>query len=153
MSLCINQRGDIFETVLSISEDEAEIINLDYPITHALVVAKNSDGFLLIYNLWKQNWELVGGIKEDGETLRECALREMEEESNQRPTELKFMGLMKFELHNGKIEYGGLFTAWIQETRPFIPNTEADKILFWNGQDDFGRIDEIDRFLLSYYEE
>ncbi|MCR8656639.1 NUDIX hydrolase [Paenibacillus sp. T3-5-0-4] len=149
----MNKRGDVFETLITVTEKEAEINSLNYNITHAFVVAKNSDGFLLMLNHWRQHWELVGGIKEDGETLRERALREMEEESNQIPMEIKFLGLMKFNLHNGKTEYGGLFTAWIQETRPFIKNTEADKIQFWNGQDDIGRIDEIDQYLLRYYKD
>ncbi|MGO4528559.1 NUDIX domain-containing protein [Paenibacillus sp. 2TAF8] len=50
-------------------------------MTHALVVAKNNERFLLLFNGWKNNWELAGGMLEPGETLRECAIREMLEEA------------------------------------------------------------------------
>jgi 8-oxo-dGTP diphosphatase len=58
---------------------------------------------------------------------------------------------MKFKLKNGKTEYGGLFKGKISEERPFLKNTESDKIIFWNGIEDIGYIDEIDKKLLEYY--
>lgn len=63
MTICINRNGDIFEELLTISEDEANQIQLDYQITHALVVAKNKNGFLLLYNTWKNHWEVPGGLE------------------------------------------------------------------------------------------
>lgn len=151
MPICINQKGDIFEELIDITEDQLEQANLDFPITHALVVARNKNGFLLLFNNWKQNWELAGGICEPGETLRECALREMLEETNQIPGRVDFKGLMKFHLKNGKTEYGGLFSADIDNERPFLENDEASRITFWDGQNDIGYIDEIDKELLKYY--
>jgi len=149
--ICLNQKGDVFEELLDITEEQVEEINLDYPITHALVVAKNNEGFLLLFNGWKNNWELAGGMLEPGETLRECVIREMFEETNQTPGKIEFKGLMKFTLRNGKIEYGGLFSADIEEKRPFEMNEEAQKIIFWDGIKDIGYIDEIDKELLKYY--
>lgn len=151
MPICINQKGDIFEELLEITEEQIEHISLDYPITHALVVAKNKDGFLLLFNSWKNNWEVAGGLLESEESLRECAIREMLEETNQFPERIEFKGLMKFTLRNGKIEFGGLFSAHIEEKRPFKINEEANKIIFWDGIEDIGYIDEIDKELLKYY--
>jgi 8-oxo-dGTP diphosphatase len=151
MPICINRNGDVFEELLMISEDQAKQMRLDYPITHALVVAKNKNGFLLLHNSWKNHWELAGGIRETGETLRECAVREMLEETNQSPERIEFRGLMKFNLKNGKTEYGGLFSAEIDIERPFQENEEANKIIFWDGIKDIGYIDEIDKELLKYY--
>jgi len=82
-----------------------------------------------LFNSWKNNWELAGGILEPGETLRECAIREMFEETNQSPVRIEFKGLMKFKLGTGKNEYGGLFIADIEEERPFQLNEEANKII------------------------
>lgn len=153
MPICTNRRGDIFEEFIEIFEEDISNIDLDFPLTHALVVAKNDDGFLLMYNNWKKNWEVAGGILENNESLQECALRELLEETNQIPSKIKFRGLMKFHLHNGKTEYGGLFCAYIKEVRPFQSNDEARDIIFWDGQTDIGYIDEIDKKLLSYYQE
>ncbi|WP_339322135.1 NUDIX domain-containing protein [Paenibacillus sp. FSL W8-0194] len=108
MPICKNKNGDVFEELINITEDQINNIDLS-PITHAFVVAKNNDGFLLLYNSWKNNWELAGGIREPGETLRECVLREMLEETNQIPERIRFKGLMKFTLKTGKVEYAGLF--------------------------------------------
>ena len=151
MQICINKNGDVFEEFLNIPEDKVKMEKLDFPITHALIVAKNMTGFLLMYNTWKNKWELAGGIIEKGETMRECAEREMFEETNQIAEEINFKGLMKFNLKNGKTEYGGLFSAYIKNERPFLNNDEAGKIVFWNGIDDIGYIDEIDKKLLEYY--
>lgn len=151
MTICINKNGDIFEELISISEDQLDETNLDYPITHALVVAKSRQGYLLLFNTWKQQWELAGGILEPGETLRQCALREMMEETNQVPDRIEFRGLMKFILKKGKTEYGGLYSANIDKERPFVKNDEADEIVFWDGEQNIGYIDEIDKELLKFY--
>ncbi|WP_054957914.1 NUDIX domain-containing protein [Paenibacillus dakarensis] len=132
-------------------EEQLDQVKLDYPITHVLVVARNSDGYLLLFNDWKQQWEVTGGILESGETLRECAIREMLEETNQIPGRIEFRGLMKFKLKNGKTEYGGLFSADIDGERPFLKNNEASSIIFWDGNKEIGYINEIDKELLKYY--
>lgn len=151
MPICTNKNGDIFEELININEEQVEQVDLDFPITHSLVVARNKDGFLLMFNNWRQQWEVTGGILESGETLRECALCEMLEETNQIPSRIEFRGLMKFTLKNGKTEYGGLFSAQIDKERPFVKNNEVNSITFWNGTNDIGYINEIDRELLKYY--
>lgn len=151
MPICINRNGDIFEEIVEMPEDEVEGLELDAPLTHALVVARNDEGYLLMFNRWKKHWELAGGIREEGETIRECAVRELLEETNQIPSDLRFAGLMKFTLRDGRVEYGGLFCATIAEVRPFERNDEALEIVYWDGERDIGYIDEIDLKLLSYY--
>jgi 8-oxo-dGTP diphosphatase len=155
MAICINQNGDVFEEFIEMCEEEVQELEFEmkYPITHSLVVAKNEQGFLLLYNKWKKQWELAGGMLDEGETLRECAVREMLEETNQTSAHFRFLGLMKFNLKNGSIEYGGLFSAFIHNERPFQDNDESREIIFWDEQQDIGYIDEIDRKLLQYYKE
>jgi hypothetical protein len=68
MSLCTNQYGDVFEEFVVVAEEDVQPLQLEPPITHALVVAKSHEGYLLLFNEWKQHWEVAGGIKEDGET-------------------------------------------------------------------------------------
>ncbi|WP_461257660.1 NUDIX hydrolase, partial [Treponema sp. R80B11-R83G3] len=125
--ICKDRIGNIFEEIKFIPENSVKMETLDYPLTHALVVAKNKNGYLLIYNTWKNYWELPGGIIEEGESMRKCAEREMLEETNQIAQKLDFLGLMKFNLKNNKIEYGGLYRAFIENERPFIINDETNK--------------------------
>jgi 8-oxo-dGTP diphosphatase len=151
MAICINKNGDIFEEFINIPENEVKQENYKSSITHALMVAKSRNGYLLVYNVWRNNWELAGGMIENGETMRECAVREMKEEANQIAEEIEFRGLMKFKLKDGKTEYGGLFSAKIETERPFVENGETNKIIYWNGEEDIGYINEIDKKLLEYY--
>ena len=58
---------------------------------------------------------------------------------------------MKFKLKTGKTEYGGLFKGKITKEKQFININESEKIIFWNGIDNIGYIDEIDQKLLEYY--
>ena len=151
MEICVNKDGVVFEELITIDENSVKKDELEHPLTHALVVAKNEKGFLLMYNSWKNHWEVPGGIIEQGETMRKCAEREMLEETNQMAEKMEFKGLMKFRFKNNRTEFGGLFSAYIKEERQFINNEEAKKIIFWNGADDIGYIDEIDKKILEYY--
>ena len=51
------------------------------PLTHAVVVARHADRTLLVFNRFKQHWELPGGRIDAGEAPRACAVRELDEES------------------------------------------------------------------------
>lgn len=62
MAICINKNGDIFVELININEDQVDQVDLEFPITHSLVVAKSRDGFLLLFNSWRQQWEVTGGI-------------------------------------------------------------------------------------------
>jgi 8-oxo-dGTP diphosphatase len=92
MSICVNKNGDIFEDFIKITEEDVKIELLEFPLTHALMVAKNERGYLIMYNTWKNKWEITGGIIDKGETMRECVEREMLEESNQIADNIKFIG-------------------------------------------------------------
>ena len=146
--ICINRRGDVFMDFYSISEDEA----LQYqPLTHALVVGKAAEGYLLMFNTWKQKWEVPGGLIDPGETPRHAAARELMEETSQQ-AELHFAGIMKFQLKpDDRIEYGALYLANIEQVQPFIANEEASKIHFWDRTTDIGYVDEIDQRLLEFH--
>jgi 8-oxo-dGTP diphosphatase len=105
-----------------------------------------------MFNKWRKHWELPGGIIEKGETSRECAVRELYEETNQSLMHLRFKGLMKFCLKpDNRIEYGALYSGELIEIVPFQENNEAAKIIFWDMKSDIGYIDEIDEKLLEYY--
>ncbi|MBS4178336.1 NUDIX domain-containing protein [Bacillus sp. FJAT-49731] len=124
----------------------------DAPLTHSLVVASYQGNFLLLFNKWRKYWELPGGMIDEGETPRECALRELYEETNQRIDNIKFKGLMKFQLKpDDRMEYGALYSGVISDLKPFNENDEAEQLILWNQVTDIGYIDEIDEKLLDYY--
>ncbi|MBS4205014.1 NUDIX hydrolase [Bacillus sp. FJAT-49754] len=124
----------------------------DAPLTHSLVVASYQGKFLLLFNKWRKYWELPGGMIDKGESPRQCALRELYEETNQRIDNIKFKGLMKLQLKpDDRMEYGALYSGVISDLKPFNENDEAEQIILWNQVTDIGYIDEIDEKLLDYY--
>lgn len=153
MPIITNRRGDVFEHFYEVSEDEILTLKLDDPLAFALVIAKYEENFLLLYNKGRQEWEIPGGMIEEGESCRDCAIRELLEETNQRPERITFNGLMKLNLHNGKTEYGALYSVRMMRIEEFLMNDEALEIVFWNGINDFTNINEIDKKLLEYYKE
>ncbi|MES2921521.1 MAG: NUDIX hydrolase [Verrucomicrobiota bacterium] len=148
-SIIVNKRGDVFAAFHACDEDA--IPDRLGPITHSLIVVTHQGRHLLLLNSWKKRWEIPGGIRDEGETPRQCALRELEEETGQIPREIEFRGIMEFQLQpDGRTEFGALYRTDLAETRPFIPNDEALEIVFWDGVSDIGEIDIIDGELLKY---
>ena len=108
-----DDRGNELLGIISCDEARAE---WGYsPITHCLLVVKLGDDYLLGWNNWRHDWEIFGGCREEGETLRDCILRECREELGLDGVELHFCGLIHYRLAPGYFnpewheEYGGLY--------------------------------------------
>lgn len=118
------------------------------PLTHALVLARHQGKTLLVYNRFKSEWELPGGMIDPGESPGECALRELMEESNQTLVEMGFRGLMRLKLMpDSRLEFGALYAGQVLTLRPFDTNDETTGIVWWDGKENVGTISEIDRWL------
>lgn len=155
MAITTDARGNVFLEITAIQEEGLQQVALDAPLTHSLIVVKCQGKFLFMYNKWRKSWELPGGVIEPGETPRECVIRELLEETNQRIEKVEFRGLMKFDLqpsyHGPKrVEYGALFYGELDTLSEFMENDEAGKIILWDGSSDIGEIEEIDRKLIEF---
>lgn len=151
MTILISKK-EMYLSISWIDENEINKYVTDAPLTHSLVVAKYQEKYLLIFNKWRQQWELPCGIIDEGETPRECAERELHEEINQSIKQLSFKGLMKFRLKpDDRIEYGALYSGEIDIISDFKENEEVEKIIFRDREENIGYIDEIDEKLLEFY--
>jgi 8-oxo-dGTP diphosphatase len=134
--------------------DEPEIPDEDrqVPLTFTIIVAKHDARILLLYTTERENWEAPGGGIEAGETPSECAVRELFEETGQLAETLTFKGIFKICLQpNRKVEYGALYTALLDEMKPFMPNDEAERIMLWKPEDALdGHLSDLSRFLLQF---
>ncbi len=146
-----NRDGVVLEAVLDLAEDALDE-PLAHPLTHALVVVRCQGRFLILFNRFKQYWELPGGIIDAGETPRACAARELLEETGQHiePCVLSYCGLTRVSFPSGKSEHGALYAASLPDLTPFVENDEAARIALWDGQEDLGHVCEIDAALLAY---
>lgn len=128
------------------------------PLTHACVVARRADGCLLmVFDRWKQQWELPGGAIEPGEEPRNAAVRELREEANASasPASLTFLGAIVLRVgpnrHDERphVEFGALYAVAEPRSGPFVPDDEIAAVLWWNGRDEIGAIGTFDRALLA----
>ncbi len=86
----------------------------DAPTPLALVAAwhrlAHLDRLLLVFNRYRQCWELPGGLIDPGETPRQAAVRELREESGLRAEDLTFAGYARFVLGaERRVEYAAVY--------------------------------------------
>jgi 8-oxo-dGTP diphosphatase len=106
----------------------------DLPLMFSCVVARYKGGVLYVFNTWRQEWELPSGMIETGESHRDAAQRELEEESGQIATSLTYAGLCLLR-SNGQLELGTIYTCELEEIRPFKSNEETSgMMLLWDVQ-------------------
>jgi 8-oxo-dGTP diphosphatase len=152
--LAENQDGHALVSVLRVPEQELQRLT---GLTHARVVARHDDKVLLVFVRREQRWQLAGGAIEPDETARECAARELHEESSNDcdPSELRFV--CAYELKVGPTrfnaethtELGALYEVDIRLIASFIPNEEIGATLWWNGSQLSHELDGIDRKLIE----
>lgn len=139
-----------FEFVEFIKIHENEIKRYS-PIAGSFAVIKCEEKILMIYNKWRKQWELPAGKREEGETEKECAIRELYEETGQNIPDLDFLGLLKLKnSFNGEIKYNPVYSASVAQLQPFIENEEVTEVKLWSLEETIGVIDEIDLKLLEF---
>ena len=155
-------RGNELLEIINISEENAD---KEYePINHCLIVVKIGNDYLMGWNKWRKDWEIFGGCREDNETLRECIVRECEEELGLKNLDFEYFGLMYYKMAPGYFnpewhyEYGGLYGITLpEEYLQIIENYRTDKeeverLAFYSeikGKEEMAPIDEK---LLEYWE-
>ena len=150
--------------LLEIIPVEEALADAQYkPITHALLIVKLGKDYLLGWNHWRKNWEIFGGCREEGESLRECVVREAYEELGLENIDYTYLGLMHFKMAPGyfnpewHLEYGALYGVTLpEEMLQFIiqkreDKEEIEKITLYSAVKEVERIAEIDETLLKYW--
>lgn len=122
----------------------------DAPLTAALVALWHNDRMLLVFNRYRQCWELPGGMIDPGETPRQAATRELHEETGIHLETLTFAGYAHFRLGTEqRTEYAALYTApATPHDNHFTPNEEITAICWWDGTQPLtGRLQPLDTAL------
>ncbi|MET8831106.1 NUDIX hydrolase [Streptomyces sp. NPDC004610] len=139
MTLADDGRGNALTDFLRSPESEPPA---DAPLPLALVALWQADRVLLVLHRVRRAWELPGGLIDPGESPREAAVRELWEESGQRPAgALRFTGYARFVLApEGRTEYGALFTGEAAQNPPgmFRPNVETMAVHWWDVREPLG---------------
>ena len=140
--------GFEFLDFLVVEEDEI----YDYQrLAGSYAVLKCEDKFLLCYNTWRKQWELPAGQREENETPRDCAIRELYEETGQIVSNLEFKGLLKVKnISNEEVKYNPVYFTTLEELLPFQQNSETSEIKLWDLKGQLGYIDEVDINIFNY---
>lgn len=156
-----DSNGNELLAVLDVPEKTAE--QQYSPVTHALLVVKIGEEYLLGWNRWRQDWEIFGGCKEEGETLRQCVEREAEEELGIADVTYDYLGLMHYKMAPGYFhsewheEYGALYGVTVpEEMLKEIEAKRADKeeierLAVYSQVKGKEKVAEIDEVLLQYW--
>jgi 8-oxo-dGTP diphosphatase len=106
----------------------------DAPLPLALVALWHGDRLLVVFNRFRQSWELPGGMIDPGETPRRAATRELGEEAGLQVDDLAFAGYALFTLGSERrAEYAALYTAETAPQDGFVPGDEISAICWWDG--------------------
>ncbi len=129
---------------------ESELDDLDplIPLPLALMVAEREGSVLMVHNTWRREWELPGGMIDEGETAREAAVREFREETGAEAGEVEFVGVGTVQLgHERRIEYAAVYRTSIDQLANFEPNDEIDEVQWWDLGSELARLSPIDAHL------
>lgn len=146
--LITKNNGFHFLDFLIVREDEI----YDYQrLAGSYAVIKCDDKYLLCYNTWRKQWELPAGQREKNETAKDCAIRELYEETGQIVSDLEFKGLLKVKnLSNDEVKYNPIYYTTLEELQPFQKNDETSEIKLWDLKEQVGYIDEVDIKIFDY---
>ena len=156
-----DSKGNELLDIIKLDETQAEV---EYSnITHALAVVKIGNDYLLGWNHWRKKWEIFGGCKEEGETIRECIIRECKEEIGIEREDYKYLGLMYYKMAPSYFnpewheEYGALYGITLPESamemikRSSVDKKEIERFAFYSQVKGKEPIAEIDEKLLEYW--
>ncbi|WP_019412698.1 NUDIX domain-containing protein [Paenisporosarcina sp. TG20] len=133
-----------------ISTKEEDTYNYQQ-VAGSFAVIKCEEKYLFCYNIWRKQWELPAGRREGDETPKDCAIRELYEETGQIVSNLEFRGLLKTEnTMNGEIKFNPVYFTTTEKLQPFKENEETSEIMLWDLKEEIGYIDSVDIRILDF---
>jgi 8-oxo-dGTP diphosphatase len=127
--------GNVLVDVRFVAESDLEMWERRLPMPASLVVVRFEDAVLMLFNDWRQQWELPGGMREPGETARQAAVRELAEETGISSVDLDFIAVAEVDLRRpNRQEYSAIYRTDLQDVPQLVVNEEASAFLWWDPQ-------------------
>jgi 8-oxo-dGTP diphosphatase len=115
--------------------------------TFALTLARGPDGVVLVFNRFRQVWELPGGLIDPGESAREAARRELAEEAHCDGEALEWLGVVEVEDKGRRC--GAVFGCTVATVPAHVANDEMAGITAWTRSSPVQPLGPTDRVLLE----
>lgn len=121
--------------LLALDFVEESVVNAAHPepaLPLSLAVLTHQGKVLMIFNRWRQEWELPGGMIDAGETPRQAAFREVLEETGVTVESLSFEARALFSLKRpDRLEYAAVYSTRLEALPELRTNEEASAFLWW----------------------
>ena len=143
-----NSDGSALLSFERLPEEGLHRLDPSVPLTASIVVLWCGGKCLMVFNRYRQAWELPGGMLDPGESPREAAIRELEEESGQRPNALDFAGVALIRVApDHRLEFLAIYQGRIASPLPFTPNDEMSHSTWWDPSEELADLFPIDAAL------
>lgn len=125
-----------------------------YPVMASFVVVERHGSVLLVFDNWRQHWELPGGSRHLGESPRTAAVRELFEETGVQTEELDFVGVSSYQSPGGLNERVAVFRTTLAFDTPdpvpvFQTNDEIGAVRWWDPAGLRDGIDSLDATIID----
>jgi 8-oxo-dGTP diphosphatase len=128
--------------------DEKDAASVGRPL-FAVVLACSPSGVVLVFNRFRQVWELPGGLIDPGESARTAAARELLEESGCQAGPLEWLGLV--EVDDGRRQLGAVFRCRVASVPAMFQSEETGGIAIWTREDCPEPLGHADSVLLNRF--
>lgn len=95
----------------------------------AVMIARAAAGVVLVFNRFREVWELPGGLIDPGDTPRDCAVRELREEAGCEAVDIEWLGLV--EVEDGRRHLGAVYACRIDAVPAEFESEETTAIILW----------------------
>jgi len=122
-----------------VAEEELPRLVVNLPMPASLVGVNCAAAVLLMFDSWRKQWELPGGMRELGETARQPAVRELREETGLDLADLILTGVAEFDLTKpARRELLAVYRAQLEVMPELTVNDEALAFRWWSPSEPVG---------------
>jgi 8-oxo-dGTP diphosphatase len=130
-----DDKGNVLVDFRFVAESDLGMLERQLPMPASLIVVRFGDPVLMVFDGWRQQWELPGGEREPGETARQAAERELAEETGIGVVDLDFIAVVEWDLQRpNRREYAAIYRTDLQIAPQLVVNDEALAFLWWDPQ-------------------
>lgn len=127
--------GNVLVDVRFVAELDLGMWERRLPMPASLIVVRFGDSVLMLFDGWRRQWELPGGMRELGETARQAAVRELAEETGIGAVDLDFVAVVEWDLRRpSRREYAAIYRTDLQVAPQLVVNDEGLAFLWWDPQ-------------------
>ncbi|MFC4857218.1 NUDIX hydrolase [Actinophytocola glycyrrhizae] len=119
-----------------VPESELTRLGEQVPLPASLVVVVHAGAVLMVFDRWRKEWELPGGMREPAETARQAAVRELREETGISGVGLTFAAVAEFDLVKPqRRELLAIYRVRLQSVPSLTVNDEVLAFRWWSPTD------------------